>query len=153
MAKNVYPVSIDVNLLKPKRELYSLNTDRPIASNVFQASYQLTSCEQRSEIVVDKKRNLVYNEFTVAVKCFKLENLNRTDFELAVHEAKVLRQLKHKNILPLLANFVNDNQIWFVMPIAEYGSCYQLCKPFGLPELSIALILRDVLQGNVLMVH
>lgn len=148
--QHAYPVSIDVNLLKPNKEFYTLNADSPVATNVFLANYQVTSCEQRSEILVDKKKNIVYNDFTVVVKCFKLEHLDKAEFELAVHEARTLRQLKHKNILPLLANFVSDDQIWMVMPIAEYGSCYQLSRPYGLNELSIALILRDVLQGSCL---
>lgn len=149
MAKHVYPISIDVNLLKPKKEFYTLNVDNPIATNVFLANYQITNCDQKSEILIDKKKNVVLNDFIVVVKCFKLENLNKTEFELAVHEAKTLRNIKHKNIQPLLSNFVNDNQIWMVMPIAEYGSCYPLSRPYGLKnELSIALILRDVLQGK-----
>lgn len=147
MAKNAYPVSIDVNLLKPKKDFYLLNRDNPIATNVFLANYQLTNCQHKSEILVDKQRNIVYNDLPVAIKCFKLENLSKTDFELTIHEAKILRKLKHKNILPLLANFVNGNQIWFVMPIAIYGSCYNLSRPFGLSESTIALILKDVLQG------
>ena len=147
MAKHVYPISINVNLLKSKKDFYTLNTDNQLATNVFLASYQMTNCDQKSEILVDKKKNIVYNELTVVIKCFKLENLGKSDFELAIYEAKLLRELKHKNILPLLANFINDNQIWMVMPLAEYGNCFQISRPFGLNELSIALILRDVLQG------
>lgn len=66
------------------------------------------------------------------------------------HEIILTRQLQHPNVLPYHAAFVSGPEVVVVSTLMAYGSCKDLLSSHftdGLPELAIASILRDVLQG------
>lgn len=82
-----------------------------------------------------------------AIKKFLIEDFDDTDFSLLTHEITICKQLKHRNLLPYLASFVHQDQIWIVSPLCVYSSADRLSKPYGLPELAIAYIVHDVSQA------
>lgn len=143
MSKQSFPVSINPELIKPKYDSFKIIN--PIAMNVFLTKYRLG---ENYNTYRDKNKS---NNIYVALKRFKVELLKDSEISLMVYEINLLRSLRHKNILPLITNFVNKNEVWMITPLAEYGSCYQWSRPFGMPELSIALIIRDVLKGKNLI--
>jgi serine/threonine protein kinase len=57
---------------------------------------------------------------------------------------------KHPNLLPVYGSFVNDSKLYIVTPFLSAGSCLDIMKtayPDGLDEGSIAIILKQALQG------
>lgn len=85
----------------------------------------------------------------VAVKKFNMDK-SKQEANLIQHEIILTRQLQHPNVLPYHAAFVSGPEIVVVSPLMAYGSCKDLLSSHftdGLPELAIASILRDVLQG------
>lgn len=70
--------------------------------------------------------------------------------DLFQNEIILTRQLRHPNVVVINAAFVLDNNICVVSPLMAFGSCRDLLNRHfseGLPELAIALILKDVLQA------
>nr|XP_046914682.1 STE20-related kinase adapter protein alpha-like [Dermatophagoides farinae] len=67
--------------------------------------------------------------------------------DVHITEINMMAKLRHPNVIQMLTSFVNDNYLWQIMPMAEYGSADQWSRPNGLPELTIALIIKDVLNG------
>ena len=82
-----------------------------------------------------------------ALRKTNLEAIDKLEF--VINDIKLTRLLKHKNLLPILCSFVNHCELWTLTPFASYGSARDLSKPYGLPELAIALIVRDVLLALV----
>lgn len=55
-------------------------------------------------------------------------------------------------ILDYLSTFMSGSTLWIVMPLQGYGSCMDILQAhftYGLPELVIALILKQVLKALV----
>lgn len=55
-----------------------------------------------------------------------------------------------EHIMDYLATFISGSTLWIVMPLQGYGSCMDMVQAHfhhGLPELVIALILKQVLQA------
>lgn len=67
--------------------------------------------------------------------------------DVHINEINMMTKLRHTNVIQMLTSFVNENYLWQVMPLAEYGSADQWSRPNGLPESIIALIIKDVLNG------
>lgn len=86
----------------------------------------------------------------VVIKKFNMDNRTHEEYDLVEQEIIVTRQLQHPNILPYLATFVSGHHICVVSPLMSYGSCQDLINEYfveGLPELAIAYVLKDVVQG------
>lgn len=86
----------------------------------------------------------------VVIKKLFIDNNAQDEYNLIEQDIIAMRQMQHPNILPYLSAFVNEQSIWVVSPLMGYGSCSNLLNEYftsGLPELAIAFILRDVMQG------
>ena len=62
------------------------------------------------------------------------------------------RIFSSENILNCLSTFISGSTLWTVMPLQGYGSCMDMLHAHfhhGLPELAIALILKQVLKALV----
>ena len=81
------------------------------------------------------------------IRVYQLEELDEIDLKLLTHDVQICRQLKHPNILNYLYNFICRDQFWIVTPFCSYTSADRISKPFGLPELAIAFIIKDVLSA------
>ncbi|OTF76341.1 STE20-related kinase adapter protein alpha-like protein [Euroglyphus maynei] len=91
----------------------------------------------------------------LVIKMIDLESSNKnydddpqsSIIDVHITEINLMTKLRHPNVIQMLTSFVNDNYLWQVMPFAEYGSADQWSQPNGLPESTIALIIKDVLNG------
>lgn len=82
---------------------------------------------------------------TVVVKLIDLDKLG--DLENVVYEVAHLKHLHHDNLIPLLASFVDGSHLWNIFTLAEYSSADLCARPYGLPELAIVYIVKDVLSA------
>lgn len=85
----------------------------------------------------------------VAVKKFLMEDI-KNDFNFIMEESKHLREFDHPNILSYYTAFVHNLDLYFILPLMCFGSCRDTMSNYfetGLPEIVLACILRDVLNG------
>lgn len=85
----------------------------------------------------------------VAVKKMNLETV-QSNLDEIVHEAQLMKNYNHPNVLPLYTSFVEGSDLWMVMPFISGGSVLHIIKyahPEGLEELVISTIMRDVLKA------
>ncbi|WOL19683.1 serine/threonine-protein kinase BLUS1-like isoform X2 [Canna indica] len=85
----------------------------------------------------------------VAIKIVDFER-NNSDLNNICREAQTMILIDHPNVLKAHCSFVNDRNLWVVMPYMEGGSCLHIMKsvfPNGFEEPVIATILREVLKG------
>ncbi|XP_044739350.1 STE20-related kinase adapter protein alpha [Chrysoperla carnea] len=98
--------------------------------------------------VIHLSRHIPSNTL-VAIKKFNMDKA-KEDTVLIEHEIVLTRQFHHPNILPYLAAYVNGPEVCVISPLMAFGSCKNLIENHfteGLPELAIAFIIRDVIQG------
>ncbi|KAK8618661.1 hypothetical protein V6N13_132645 [Hibiscus sabdariffa] len=85
----------------------------------------------------------------VAIKILDFEREN-CDLNNIFREAQTMVLVDHPNVLKSHCSFVNDHNLWVVMPYMAGGSCLHILKaayPDGFEEVVIATILREVLKG------
>ncbi|XP_039298751.1 STE20-related kinase adapter protein alpha isoform X2 [Nilaparvata lugens] len=114
--------------------------------------YQLCSLlgQCTTDIAVVFLGRYTTNGCLVAMKKYNMEKISRAETELIKDEIILMRQLSHSNLLPCLTSFVSGHDVVAISPLMGYGSCHDLIlRHFntGLPELLIAIILRDILQA------
>ncbi|KVH98087.1 Protein kinase, ATP binding site-containing protein [Cynara cardunculus var. scolymus] len=71
-------------------------------------------------------------------------------------EAQTMILVDHPNVLKSHCSFVNDHNLWVVMPFMPGGSCLHILKsahPEGFEEVVIATILREVLKALEYLHH
>ncbi|KAH8485646.1 hypothetical protein H0E87_027180 [Populus deltoides] len=85
----------------------------------------------------------------VAIRIFDLEQYP-ADFDGLRRETKTMSLHSHLNVLASHRSFAVDSHLWVVMPYMAAGSLQPIIStyfPDGLPEPSIAIILKETLQG------
>lgn len=85
----------------------------------------------------------------VAIKAIDLDKA-RSDFDNVRLEAKTMSLLSHPNILSAHCSFTVENRLWVVMPFMAAGSLESIMSSSfteGLPELCIAVILKEILNA------
>ncbi|GLT46220.1 hypothetical protein SLA2020_199930 [Shorea laevis] len=95
-----------------------------------------------------------FNEI-VAIKILDFERDN-CDLNSISREAQTMILVDHPNVLKSHCSFVNDHNLWVVMPYMAGGSCLHILKaayPDGFEEVVIATILREVLKGLEYLHH
>ncbi|KAK9066034.1 hypothetical protein SSX86_015436 [Deinandra increscens subsp. villosa] len=123
MEKRKYPVGAE------HYELYE-EVGQGVSASVFRAM-----CIPNSEIV--------------AIKILDFERGN-SDLNNISREAQTMILVDHPNVLKSHCSFVNDHNLWVVMPFMPGGSCLHILKsahPDGFEEVIIATILREVLKA------
>ncbi|KAJ8500904.1 hypothetical protein OPV22_011456 [Ensete ventricosum] len=91
----------------------------------------------------------------VAIKIVDFER-NNSDLNNICREAHTMILIDHPNVLKAHCSFVNDHNLWVVMPYMEEGSCFHIMKsayPNGFKESVIATVLREVLKGLEYLHH
>ena len=69
----------------------------------------------------------------VAVKKMNLESVH-SNLDEIVHEAQLMRNYHHPNVLPLYTSFVHGSDLWMVMPFISGGSVLHIMK-YAHPEV------------------
>ncbi|KAJ1972580.1 hypothetical protein H4R35_004596 [Dimargaris xerosporica] len=90
------------------------------------------------------------NQQVVAIKIIDLDAFERRQIDELRRETQVMSLSKHPNVLQVRAAFVENSQLHLVTPYMSGGSCLDIMQagfPKGMDELSIALILKQALQG------
>ncbi|XP_024972086.1 serine/threonine-protein kinase OSR1-like [Cynara cardunculus var. scolymus] len=91
----------------------------------------------------------------VAIKVLDFERGN-SDLNNISREAQTMILVDHPNVLKSHCSFVNDHNLWVVMPFMPGGSCLHILKsahPEGFEEVVIATILREVLKALEYLHH
>lgn len=129
MEKKKYPVGAE------HYELYE-EIGQGVSASVFRAM-----CIPSNEIV--------------AIKVLDFERGN-SDLNNISREAQTMILVDHPNVLKSHCSFVNDHNLWVVMPFMPGGSCLHILKsahPEGFEEVVIATILREVLKALEYLHH
>ncbi|KAI3684374.1 hypothetical protein L6452_33597 [Arctium lappa] len=95
------------------------------------------------------------NNEIVAIKVLDFERSN-SDLNNISREAQTMILVDHPNVLKSHCSFVNDHNLWVVMPFMPGGSCLHILKsahPEGFEEVVIATILREVLKALEYLHH
>lgn len=86
----------------------------------------------------------------VAVKVIDLDQFN-TNWEEVRREILVMSLASHPNVVRILTSFVEQQDLWIILPLLEGGSCAHIMKtiyPTGMKdEAMVATILHEVLEG------
>lgn len=85
----------------------------------------------------------------VAIKIMDLDDAN-SRLDRAAYEATSMRYYNHPNILELYCSFVNEHELWLVVPYLDCGSCLDIIERSyqqGLDEVVIATIVKEVLKA------
>ncbi|KAI3673674.1 hypothetical protein L6452_39798 [Arctium lappa] len=97
----------------------------------------------------------ITNNEIVAIKVLDFERGN-CDLNNVSREAQTMILVDHPNVLKSHCSFVNDHNLWVVMPFMAGGSCLHMLKashPEGFEEVVIATILREVLKALEYLHH
>jgi serine/threonine protein kinase len=91
-------------------------------------------------------------EKEVAIKIIDLDNFERNQIDELRRELQIMTLSKHPHLLPVYCSFVNGARLYIVTPFMSAGSCLDILKSLprptpGLDEISIATILKQILQG------
>ncbi len=70
----------------------------------------------------------------VAVKKMNLESV-QNNLEEIVHEAQVMKNYNHPNVLTLYTSFVHNMDLWLVVPFISGGSVLHIMK-YAHPDVS-----------------
>ncbi|KAD5507750.1 hypothetical protein E3N88_15453 [Mikania micrantha] len=95
------------------------------------------------------------NDEIVAIKVLDFERGN-CDLNNVSREAQTMILVDHPNVLKSHCSFVNDHNLWVIMPFMAGGSCLHMLKasyPEGFEEVIIATILREVLKALEYLHH
>ncbi|KAK6914052.1 Protein kinase domain [Dillenia turbinata] len=99
--------------------------------------------------VVYKALCLPLNSLVVAIKSIDLDK-SRADFDTIRREINTMSLLSHPNILKSHCSFIVHSKLWVIMPFMSCGSLQSIIAtnfPSGLPEPSISIIIKEILQA------
>ncbi|KAH9410408.1 hypothetical protein TYRP_010168 [Tyrophagus putrescentiae] len=125
---------------KWSKSFISVSALKPSAFHLTTVLQDLS--EDNKKVQIFRANHLLTNH-TVVLKLIDLDEEELLDY--VSFEINTIRQLHHPNLLPLLSSFVIERHLWNVITSAEYGSVDIWSRPNGIPELAIAIIVRDVL--------
>lgn len=88
----------------------------------------------------------IYNNRLVAIKILDIYD---NDFEDIKSEIKTMKLIKNDNVLELFCSFVENTNLWLIMPLMDMGSAISFVKKNNctLSEPIIAYIIKNILLG------
>jgi serine/threonine protein kinase len=90
---------------------------------------------------------VLFHDSVLAAKVQDLEQLTDAEFDNLVRGVRLSRSLRHQNLLPFVTAFLQHSRIWSLSPYCDLRSASDLCKPYGLREVLVCVIMRDTLLG------
>lgn len=82
----------------------------------------------------------------VAIKVIDVENAE-DEVDDIITEISILSGMKSKYVTQYHGSYLHGSDLWIVMEFCSGGSCADLLKPGPIDEASIAIIMRELLQG------
>lgn len=131
--ENLKQLDSDIYIAKLKSQNDDTKKNENFASN---SGYNHKHCNNKN-----------YKFSLYVIKRLNLETSDDIDLKLTLNDIQTCKQLRHPNILQYLYNFVHGDELCIVAPLCQYTSADRLSRPFGLPELAIAFIIKDTLQA------
>lgn len=88
------------------------------------------------------------NGRSVAIKQFRLHDIDKAELQGIESEINLLRKLNHENIVKYYTTIRSDDHLYIVLEYMENGSLSQFLKKFGaLSETLVAVYISQVLRG------
>jgi serine/threonine-protein kinase OSR1/STK39 len=115
---------------KSTKDLVTLSKDYPTSSEDYDL---IEDCGRGVSATVYRSLCKPLHEI-VAVKKMNLESMN-CDLDEIIHEAQLMKNYNHPNVLPLYTSFVSGQDLWMVMPFISGGSVLHIIK-YAYPEVS-----------------
>lgn len=119
--------SFNNQLLSTNRDDYQLDSN-PIQSSdhLFKATYKPM-------------------EFRCLVR---INHQSESDLELLSNEVHINQFTNHPNLINIIRHFLLPDGLWYsIFPYSPFKSMDLICKPFGLPESLISIMLVDILNA------
>lgn len=89
----------------------------------------------------------ISNGTQLAAKIVNLDNSSYHELDSFSRTIWARSMLRHPNLLPLICAFVEKSSLWMISPYCDLGPASDLCKPLGLPEATISLIILSTLTA------
>ncbi|KAJ1975924.1 hypothetical protein H4R35_002925 [Dimargaris xerosporica] len=86
------------------------------------------------------------NKRPVAIKIIDLESAE-DEIEDIQLEIQILSQMDSQYVTRYFGSYLKNTNLWIVMEYCAGGSCADLMKPGLIPEIYIAIIMREVIRG------
>ena len=87
----------------------------------------------------------------VAIKIIEMNQFDKDEISGLRSEISIISKCLHKNILNYYVSFVNEAELWLVMPFIEKGSIKNILKilaPKGIKdEVLVASIMKQIVMG------
>lgn len=88
----------------------------------------------------------------VAIKMINMEKLPKEEsMDELRREIIIINKCNHTNILKYFVSFINDTELWLVLPLVECGSLANVIKekaPNGIKnEVLLASIMKQIVEG------
>ncbi|CAF1141138.1 unnamed protein product [Adineta steineri] len=102
---------------------------------------QLSSIELLSQDYYNEVYKGTYGQRNVAIKSMKINDKNRF-----LHEAKIMKELEHENIICLYGVYTLEEPILIVMEFIEYGSLLNYLRSGPGQNIELRIILDFIVQ-------
>jgi len=86
-------------------------------------------------------------DIRLAAKIVDLENSSDSEIENLFKGIRFSNTVRQRNILPFLTTFVDQTDLWLLSPFCDGGTAGDACKPHGLEEPVIGVIVHDVVSA------
>jgi serine/threonine protein kinase len=119
-----------------------------LAKHTLIGVYQLGDCIGKGAFgTVYRGLNSVTGE-VVAIKQFELDRVSADDSESFTTEIRILKDLRHTNIVQYIDFIKSDSHLNLILEYVEQGSLLNIVKQFGsLSENLVALYIGQTLDG------
>lgn len=94
---------------------------------------------------------VVGDEQSFAAKIIDLDS--SSDIEGVVDAIRYGKMLRHHNLLPHFASFVDGTHLWIISPLCDLGSAASLSHNYGLEEALISVMMKDTLSALEYLHH
>lgn len=111
------------NAKKSTKELSAMDAEWPTTADAYEL---LEDCGRGVSATVYRAYCKKLDE-VVAVKIMNLEAVQNSLDEI-VHEAQLMKNYHHPNVLPLYTSFVHGIDLWLVVPFVSGGSVLHIIK-------------------------
>ncbi|XP_046683979.1 putative serine/threonine-protein kinase STE20-like [Homalodisca vitripennis] len=99
------------------------------------------------KVHVGKYKN---NQEDVAIKTCCIDEVPSDEWQLTLGETCITMELCHEGLIKFIHTQISNSVLYRVMPLMPYLSCDKIMEksyPYGIPEVAISMILKDILNA------